>query len=284
MSKQILGIFTDLDEAIAACKKYTDTTGLYSRVVMQIVKGGSRSYVAYGYDEACRLNGYVPDITHTGLRILASAYLNATKLRVLLDAMARHPSAPPIVVEMEKEAMTEKKRITERVKDLISRHPIYRWCDIISAGRGGSLGESSALLFLGFIDPHEATTSGKAKKYWGFTPEGKLRSGAKSSFKPRLKGVGYFTAERIVMGRDSYYRPLFDAKKEYYTSKGVTGAHRKAIYWLAALLVSHAQQIMREAEGYEVPHHRMHIPPKSRPDRTPDEQILEALRNGKVLG
>jgi hypothetical protein len=41
---------------------------------------------------------------------------------------------------------------------------------------------------------------------------------------------------------------------------------------------------MREAEGYEVPRHRMHIPPKSRPDQTPDEQILEALRNGKVLG
>ena len=76
---------------------------------------------------------------------------------------------------------------------------------------------------------------------------------------------------------------LFTTKKEYYTSKGVTGAHRKAIYWLAALLVSHAQQIKREAEGYQVPSHRMHIPPKSSPDEAPPEKLLEAVTVKLVL-
>jgi len=48
-----------------------------------------------------------------------------------------------------------------------------------------------------------------------------------------------------------------------------------------ALLVSHAQQIIREAEGYGVTPHRMHVAPKSSMDQIPLERLLEALREEK---
>jgi len=47
--------------------------------------------------------------------------------------------------------------------------------------------------------------------------------------------------------------------------------------------VSHAQQIIREAEGYGVPLHRMHIPPKRSQDEAPPERLLEALRKGEII-
>ena len=282
MSKKVLGVSEDLETAIKLCREYEKTTGFYARVAEQIQEG-KRTYVVYGYDEVCRLSKYIPGMTHNGLRVLAGTYLASSRLGTQLQAMAKNPTAPPIVHEMVKEVLLEKKATLEKIGNLISNHPIYRWCSIVTAGRGGSLGAAAAIVFLGYIDPHEATTAGKAKKYWGFTPEGKLRSGSKASFNTRLKGIGFFTATRVVMGRDSYYRPLFDAKKEYYVSKGVNFPHNKAIYWLAALLISHAQQIIRESEGYSVPRHRMHIEPKQHEDQTPDERILEALRKGEVL-
>jgi hypothetical protein len=48
-----------------------------------------------------------------------------------------------------------------------------------------------------------------------------------------------------------------------------------------ALLVSHAQQIIREAEGYGVKPHRMHVAPKSSMDQNPLEGLLEELRKVK---
>jgi hypothetical protein len=50
-----------------------------------------------------------------------------------------------------------------------------------------------------------------------------------------------------------------------------------------ALLVSHAQQIIREAEGYGVTPHRMHVPPKSSPDESPLERLLEASRKEEIV-
>jgi hypothetical protein len=48
-----------------------------------------------------------------------------------------------------------------------------------------------------------------------------------------------------------------------------------------ALLASHAQQIIREAEGYGITPHRMHVPPKSSPDESPLERLLEVLNKVK---
>jgi hypothetical protein len=103
-------------------------------------------------------------MTHDGLRLLARAYLNATKLRTALNLMSKHPSAPQVVHSIISDIAKDKKRIFERAEAIVENHPVYKWCRMISAGRG-SLGAQMALMFLGFIDPHEADTRGKAKAY-----------------------------------------------------------------------------------------------------------------------
>jgi hypothetical protein len=291
--KTVLGIFKDVSEAFDAYRKYVESTGLYARIVRrtvlsariegQTLPSGSVIYEVYGYDEECRLGKYVPGMTHDGFRMLASAYLNTTKLRAALELMSEYPSAPEVVHSIIMDIAKDKKRILERAEDIVKNHPVYRWCKMVSAGRG-SLGAQMSLMFLGFIDPHEADTGGKAKAFWGLTEAGKLRSGKKAAGNPRLKGVAIYAASRVIMGKDSYYYPLYQAKKEYYRSvRNISYAHSKAQFWLAALLVSHAHQIIREAEGYQVPHHRMHIPPKSSPDEIPPEWLLEALRKGEIV-
>ena len=291
--KTLLGTFKNASEAYDAYRKYVESTGLYARIVRrtvlyarvegQALSPGSVIYEVYGYDEECRLDKYVPGMTHDGLRMLASAYLNTTKLRAALDLMSEHPSAPEVVHAIIDDIAKDKKRILERAEAIVENHPVYKWCKMVSAGRG-SLGAQMALMFLGFIDPHEADTGGKAKAFWGLTEASKLRSGKKAVGNPRLKGVAIFAASRVIMGRDSYYYPLYQAKKEYHANvRKVNYPHSKAQFWLAALLVSHAQQIIREAEGYQVPYHRMHIPPKSSPDEAPPEWLLEALRKGEIV-
>jgi hypothetical protein len=281
--KQFLGSFEDEAEALRACQQYTESTGLYARVVTQTVPNGSVVHVAYGYNEPCRLGNYIPNMTHAGLRILARSYLNATALKQSLTMMARKPTAPDIVRSIVNDVAEDKGRILARAEAIIQNHPVYKWCSIISAGRGGSLGASAALLFLGFIDPHEANTAGKARKYWGLSPEGKLRSGTKASFNPWLKGAAFFMAQRVIMGRDSYYHPLYLAKKEYYASvRKIPHAHSKATFWLASLLVSHAHEIIRKSEGLEVFLHRGHIYPKVEPGQEPPERLLDFLRKGTL--
>jgi hypothetical protein len=291
--KTVLCATRDRSEALNAYRKYMESTGLYARVVRrtvpservegQALPSGSVIYEVYGYDEECRLGRYIPGMTHDGLRMLASAYMNTTKLRAALDLMSEHPSAPEAVHSIIEDIAKDKRRILERAEAIVENHPVYRWCKMVSAGRG-SLGAQMALMFLGFIDPHEADTGGKAKAFWGLTEASKLRSGKKTVGNPRLKGVAIYAASRVIMGKDSYYYPLYQAKKEYYRSmKNISYAHSKAQFWLAALLVSHAQQIIREAEDYQVPYHRMHIPPKSSPDEAPPEWLLEALRKGEIV-
>jgi hypothetical protein len=291
--KTLLCATKDRSEALDAYRKYVESTGLYARIARRTVPSahvegqappsGSVIYEVYGYDEECRLNKYIPGVTHDGLRMLANAYMNTTKLRAALDLMSEHPSASEVVHSIIEDIAKDKRRILERAEAVVENHPVYRWCKMVSAGRG-SLGAQMALMFLGFIDPHEADTGGKAKAFWGLTEASKLRSGKKAVGNPRLKGVAMFAAARVIMGKDSYYAPLYQAKKEYYRNvRDISYAHSKAQFWLAALLVSHAHQIIREAEGYQVPYHRMHIPPKSSPDETPPEWLLEALRKGEIV-
>jgi hypothetical protein len=162
--KTVLGVFDDASEALEAYRKYVESMGLYARIVQRTVPDGSITYEVYGYDEECRLGRYIPGMTHDGLRLLARAYLNATKLRTALNLMSKHPSAPQVVHSIISDIAKDKKRILERAEAIVENHPVYKWCRMISAGRG-SLGAQMALMFLGFIDPHEADTRGKAKAY-----------------------------------------------------------------------------------------------------------------------
>ena len=281
--KLVLGTFEDEDEAFRACMEYMKSTGLYARIVTQTVPNGSVVHVVYGYSEPCRLGDYIPNLTHAGLRLLARAYLNATALRQSLSMMSRKPTAPDVVRSIVNDVAEDKGRILARAEAIIQNHPVYKWCSIVSAGRGGSLGTAAALLLLGFIDPHEASTAGKARRYWGLSPEGKLRSGTKAGFNTWLKGRAWFMAQQVIMGKDSYYYPLYLAKKQYYAEvRKIPHAHSKAVFWLASLLISHAHEIIRRAEGLEVFLHRGHIYPKVKPDQEPPERLLECLRRGTL--
>jgi len=196
--KRVLGTFEDASKALEAYREYMESTGLYARIVQQTVPDGSIAYVVYGYDEECRLGRYIPGMTHDGLHVLAKAYLNTTKLRVALDRMSEYPSAPEVVHSIIDDIAKDKRRILERAEAVVENHPVYKWCEVVSAGRG-SLGAHMALMFLGFIDPHEAVTGGKAKAYWGLTEAGKLRHGKKAVGNPWLKGVAIFAARRVIM-------------------------------------------------------------------------------------
>ncbi|MEM4546127.1 MAG: glycosyltransferase family 2 protein [Nitrososphaerota archaeon] len=67
----------------------------------------------------------------------------------------------------------------------------------------------------------------------------------------------------------------------YYASAYLSGCvEAKARNWLSSLLISNAQQIIREAEGYSVPKHRFHIEPKPSSDATADPVIIDAIKKG----
>jgi len=292
----------DAEKAWQAYRKYVVETGNYARVDVLPPERGSSGfrYAVVAYDEPCRLDRYMPGITHMDLRALAKTYLRVTKLKMEAERLAGFVESETVRAILEKSA-EEKGALKREIEALVSRHPVYQWCRRIKSGRG-RMGAVDALMFLGFIDPHECTSGGRAKKYWGLTPEGRRRAGRKAAGKPELKGVAYMMASRIVMAKDEYYYPFYQAKREYLLSKyperipvdlggrvveferGKPGymavINGKALFWLMGLIVSHAQQVIREAEGYEVPKHSFHIPPKPDEYAEPPEELLEAVRRG----
>lgn len=194
-----------------------------------------------------------------------------------------------------RELRLEEKRVLEEAKRFIRDHPIWSYCQRVKG-----MGDVAALTFLGFIDPYVADTAGKARAYFGLVPEAELRSGSKARFNPEGKGRVWLVVRNVIMQRDPYYYPLYQKKKAYYMErmgayinnpqlcpnyeeckrrimskarrlgrppkKFPCKAHidNKAKRWLAGLIVSHATQILREAEGLDVSNfkkHRGYIPP-----------------------
>jgi len=301
---RVLVLTTDQEEAWQTYRKYVHETGLYARVdILPPEKGSSKNVLrVVAYDEPCRLNEYC-DATHMDLRLLAKTYMRVSKLRVATSRLVKFVESDTVRAALE-EATREKAALKRVFKEVVQRHPIYRWCQNVSAGRGGTLGAVDALMFLGWIDPHECNTGGRAKAFWGLTPEGKLTANRKAKGRPELKGVAYMITKRVIMGKDSYYYPLYQAKREWFETKypekivverggkthvfenGKPGyravINGKAMFWLMQLLVSNAQQVIRETEGLEVPKHHPHIEPKPAPNAVPDEDILDAVRNGEA--
>ena len=159
MGKTVVAVTKDPEEARKQCLEYIEKTGMYARIVTQVARSGGENadgkergakvYVVYGYDEPCRLDKYLPGMTHDGLRVLAGMYLRATKLRAAFDLMSRSPMAPKLVTDMLDTAKEEKRDILKIVKKAIAPHPLTQWCENISAGRG-SLGAAVAIVFLGY--------------------------------------------------------------------------------------------------------------------------------------
>jgi len=287
---RVLGVFKNMEDAVKVWREYMYETGFYATIWKRVsIKDGSRevSYEVRAYDEPCLLGKYVK-LEHMDLRLLAAEYLRARKYVQQSKQILREMPVSSAVREILETGRGEKESIVREAERLIQAHPIAKWCSIVKAGRG-SLGAAAALIYIGYIDPHECTTAGKAFKYWGLTPEGKKRRGVRSVGRMDLKGVAIFNAKRVVMGNDPYYKPVRDAKKRYYLGvlptdlKGRKAvANDKANYWLAKILLGNAWELYRRSENLKVHKHRNHIPPKSYPGQKPDPQILERIELGEL--
>ena len=212
--------------------------------------------------------------------------------------------------------------ILDRIRTMIEDQPLWNWCSVVSG-----LGHVAALTFHSFIRTHvhvevgdtgvfqrvDINTAGKAKAYFGLVPGAQLKSGMKGGFNPLAKGrVLGVIVSGIMMARrgkgDSYYRPLFDAKKYYYRNYSqyapalkdpklcpkyeqcskkylrkakregrkpkkptcVGHTHNMAMRWLGGILVSHATQLIREGKGLDVTAFKNHHP-YIRPKRLKDD-------------
>ncbi|MEM2233733.1 MAG: hypothetical protein QXP81_09380 [Nitrososphaerota archaeon] len=274
IGKPIL-VTTNLSEAIQAMQEYTLKTGMYVKVeTRQPTKGSSGpTYIVLAYDERCNLRAYV-DATHQDLHVLAKAYLKMVQLGQTLQAATKLVMSYNAAKLLE-ELTLEKRAVKKMVVELIGKHPIYPFVKSVSG-----LGDIDALILIGNIDPHECVSTGRAKAIWGFVPKGPTWKG-----RPYLKGYGFFMAQRVVMKkyRDEIVFTYNGTVVRRYRrgQPGYAAAiTSKSIFWLAALLVSHAAEIIRKAEFYEIPQHHPHIPPKPSPDAVPSEEILHMVREG----
>jgi len=252
-------------------------------------KGGKSVYIAKLTNDVCRLpevfNGWMR--YHYNLEGLAKLVLMLRRQRQSLDAIRKMYFWQQWAVEAIDGIMRERERVVNEVYEHVVRHPVVQWVDRVKG-----LGKHDAILFLGLIDPHVATSAGKACAYWNLAgPESILRSGKKTKGAPILRGEAFFMAQRIWMKNDEYYKPLAEAKKEYYLArlpldeKGRSAhAHIRALLWLAHLLVSHAWEIHRRFEGLPVNPHMNYIPPKPDEDAVfSNDKIINAIRAGQRL-
>ena len=103
---------------------------------------------------------------------------------------------------------------------LLQTHAIFEWAQIVQG-----LGTAGAFILL-HINPFKARTVGQAKAFLGLAPGLGLRSGQRAKFDPAAKGRIWLLVNGVLMARkgkgDTYYRPLYDAKKTfYYDTRGM---------------------------------------------------------------
>jgi len=185
----------------------------------------------------------------------------------------------------------EEEWLLKEAKPYVEKHPLWEYC-----GRVKGLGRVAALMFLGFINPHKATSAAKLWSYAMLTPKSKLVSGEKAKGNPLFKGRCWLAIRNIIMARDEMYYAVYQAKKDYYLhTKGEVEyvknpklcpryeecrrrllrkatrlgrepkkfpcrghINEKARRWTLKLLLSHVLEIMREWELLPVDHMRSH--------------------------
>lgn len=267
------------------------------------------------------------------LGLLCRTYLRLQKYRVALGLTLLHIRPESEVYMLLKSHYdsihASEKGLLENIVPILERQPLWEWCSVVSG-----FGHVAACTFHSFIRTHvhvpvcskcgvdvrtvklvcpkcgkkamvsrrvDIDTAGKAKSYFGLVPEAKLKAGRKVGFNPQAKGrilgvslLGIFMSRK---GKgDSYYRPLFDAKKYFYANNSkyapalndpklcpnyepcyaaylrkAKREHRKpkkltckghinnmAKRWLGGILVSHATQLIREGKGLDVTNFKNH--------------------------
>jgi len=225
------------------------------------------------------------NITHEELRRIAKQYIILQEKR---QAVKQSSSKTPSQISswLNSQLTSLKKELVSRFEEQLEGHPLLEWCKIVKG-----LGPTSALIYAGYIDPHIAESPAKVYAYWGFTPEGKRRPGKKIKGRPELKRNAWFFAKAVIMKKDPYYTPLWQAKKQYLLNrediknrpKAVKAvADGKATYWLAKILLSHAWEKLRE--GCLLPgckHKHPYIPPKPHVNAEPPQKLIEIILKGE---
>ena len=264
----------------------------YTAVSLNMSKKGERNHIAIPFEEECMLPKYVTILKnnvepHFTIRALARTVILLTKIKVAFERLADEYKYTGLdwLNEVYKQSITEKATLIEKTYDMLAGHPVSEWVENVKG-----LGRLDAIMFLGFINPHIATTAGKASAYWGLAGQKSSLRNKSEKEKPVgnriLRGYAYFVAQRIVMKKDSYYYPLHQAKKEYLaereaingTGKPKIAIDRMAKLWLAHLIVSHAWEIYRQSEKLPIHPHTPHIPPKPSPEAEPRKEIIQLLK------
>jgi len=220
--------------------------------------------------------------------ILARAYLDVQQTRLAFEGRMRAlrnrkeegSDVYNLLLSHRNTLKEQERNLLKSARKLFQDHELWGWCKRV---RG--LGVVAAMTFLGYINPEIATSAGKIWKIAGFAPDAKLRKGRKAGFNPELKGRFWLIGRNVYLKRDDYYFPLYQAKREYYLTKRHDLRSPKRINamsfrWLIKLLISHAWELIRKAEGLPINPHHNYIPPKP---ENPSEALLILERATKAI-
>ena len=242
------------------------------------------------------------------IRYLCRHFIDLQKIRIALHHRIRKleergyaGSVYSTLAEYYKKFKKEERNVVKEAKQIIVGSSLFDYCMRV---RG--LGIKTAMEFLGYIDIIKADTDGKARAYCGLVPKDVIEQQLKNKYNREFKGKAYFMAKSVIMHKDEYYYPLWQAKKEYYLKvrgfekfakspelcprykecmqrlkakakrmgrKPKRPACRKhanemATLWLASLLISHMLEICRREKDLPYKRHTLHIPPKPEDSKT----------------
>jgi len=242
-------------------------------------------------------------LNYKEIKFLARCYLDALQLRDSIDKRLAHletlnkgSSILEILKEHREVLESERKKLLKEAKNLFENHLIWKYCQKIKG-----MGEVAALTFLGYIDPYKVTSAGQVRAYFGVAPQTSKESGEISKWNREAKGRLWLIIRNVIMAKDPYYYPLYLQKKQWYLTreygKYIENAelcpHYKecykrlfhkaarlnrpikkppckahvnnlAIRWLMGIIVNHAAELLRRAEGLGVSawkSHSNYIPP-----------------------
>ena len=180
---------------------------------------GARRFI----EELAKLNP-----SAAALRLGARLYLDLQQERQAHTLRSHLLEAVEATLKVEEPVVSSVKGLFEQVLEAYREHErrlldemwglvkeVYpsmaSWCERVKG-----LGKGAALIFAGYINPYIATTAGRAKAYCGLKPGAVRRAGVFADYNPEVKSRVWLAARNVIMKRDDWYRPLFDAKKHYY--------------------------------------------------------------------
>ncbi len=151
------------------------------------------------------------------------------------------------------------KNIVKNVKELTKEHLLW----ILAANVKG-LGDVGVMTLLGYIDTEKVTSAGKAKAYFSITPEHGNLKGQNHKYNHKAKGRLYgIIVKGVIMAKDPLYYRYYLRMKKYYATRKDWVERKDEPAWkskidhlakrkVAALIISHATEVMRQNEGLDI--------------------------------